>query len=69
MKTIVNKLKRNTINKIATFIKKVNYDPLQTKRLVFDDNIVGTYQRKFKKENACEITFDTHNNRRAQFKE
>jgi hypothetical protein len=56
-----NKLNRQTINKIDTFLKKVNGTPLNYERLVFDNNIVGTYQRKFRKENAREIIFDTHN--------
>jgi hypothetical protein len=64
-----NKLNRQTINKIDTFLKNVNGIPLNNERLVFDNNIVGAYQRKFKKENAREIIFDTHNYRRAQFKE
>jgi hypothetical protein len=50
-------------------LKKVNGTPLINERLVFDNNIVGTYQSKFRKENACEIIFDTHNYRRPQFKE
>jgi hypothetical protein len=37
--------------------------------LVFDDNIVGTYKHKFKKENAGEIIFDIKKYRRFQFKE
>jgi hypothetical protein len=56
----VNKLNRQTINKIDTFLKNINSNPLQ-KKLVFDDNIVGTYQRKFRKENAREIIFDIPN--------
>jgi hypothetical protein len=32
---------------------------LQNERLIFDDNIPGTDQYKFKKENAGEIEFDT----------
>jgi hypothetical protein len=31
--------------------------------------MVGKYQHKFKKENASEIIFDTHNYRSPQFKE
>jgi hypothetical protein len=65
----VNKLNRQTINKSDTFLKNVNGIPLQNERLIFDDNIIGTYQRKFKKENAREISFDTKKYRRAQFKE
>jgi hypothetical protein len=42
---------------------------LQKKRLIFDDNIVGRYRHKFKKENAREISFDTSKYRRSQFKE
>jgi hypothetical protein len=49
------KLNRQTINKIDTFLKNVNGNPLQNEKLVFDNNIVGTYQRKFIKENAREI--------------
>jgi hypothetical protein len=64
-----NKLNRQTINKIDTFLKDVNGNSLQNERLVFDNNIVGTYQRKFKKKNAREITFDIHIYRRVQFKE
>jgi adenylate kinase family enzyme len=64
-----NKLNRQTINKIDMFLKNIKGTPLNNERLVFDNNIVGTYQRKFKKENAREIIFDTHNYRRAQFKE
>jgi hypothetical protein len=59
-----NKVNKQTINKIDTFLKGVNGTPLNNERLVFDNNIVGTYQRKFRKENALEITFDTHNYRR-----
>jgi hypothetical protein len=64
-----NKLNRQTINKIDTFLKNVNGTILNNERLVFDNNIVGTYQRKFRKENVHEIIFDTHNYRRPQFKE
>jgi adenylate kinase family enzyme len=64
-----NKLNRQTINKIDTFLKNLNGSPLKNERLVFDDNIIGSYQHKFKKENAREIIFDTHNYRRVQFKE
>jgi hypothetical protein len=55
-----NQLNRQTITKIDTFLKGVNDIPLQNERLVSDDNIVGTYQRKFKNENAYEISFDTN---------
>jgi hypothetical protein len=65
----VNKLNRQTINKIDTVLKGVNGAPLQNEKLVFDDNIVGTYRGKFKKENAREIIFDTSKYRRPQFKE
>jgi hypothetical protein len=44
-------------------------NPLQNEKLVFDNNIVDIYQRKFKKENAREIIFDTSKYRRPQFKE
>jgi adenylate kinase family enzyme len=64
-----NELNRQTINKIDTFLKNVNGTPLNNERLVFDNNIVGTYQRKFKKKNAHEIIFDKHNYGRSQFKE
>jgi adenylate kinase family enzyme len=64
-----NKLTRQTINNIDTFLKNINGTPLNNERLVFDNNIVGTYQRKFRKENVREIIFDTHNYRRPQFKE
>jgi hypothetical protein len=50
-----NKLYRQTINRIETFLKNINGTPLQNERLVFDDNIVSTYQSKIKKENAREI--------------
>jgi hypothetical protein len=63
-----NKLNKQTIHKIDTFLKNINSTPLNNERLVFDNNIVGTYQRKFKKENAREIIFDMHNYRRDQFK-
>jgi hypothetical protein len=63
------KLNKQTINKKDKFLKNVNGNPLQNERLVFDNNIVGTYQRKFRKENAREIIFDTHNYRKLQFKE
>jgi hypothetical protein len=43
------KLTRETINKIETFLKKVNGTPLKNERLIFDDNIIGTYQYKFRK--------------------
>jgi hypothetical protein len=39
-------------------LKNVNGIPFNNERLVFDNNIEGTYQRKFKKENAREIIFD-----------
>jgi hypothetical protein len=64
-----NKLNRQTIHQIDTLLKNVNDNPLQNERLIFDDNIVGTYQNKFKKENAREISFDTKKYRRAQFNE
>jgi hypothetical protein len=64
-----NKLNRQTINKIDTFFTNVNDNPLQNERLIFDDNIMGTYQGKFKKENTREITLDTSRYRRPQFKE
>jgi hypothetical protein len=64
----VNKLNKQTINIIDTFLKNVNFNPLNNERLVFDNNIVGIYQGKFKK-NAREIIFDARNYRRAQFKE
>jgi hypothetical protein len=63
-----NKFNKHTINKIDTFLKGVNGIPLNNERLVFDNHIIGIYQRKMKKENAGEITFDTHNYRRAQLK-
>jgi hypothetical protein len=63
------KVNRQTINTINTFLKNVNDNPLNNERLVFDDNIVGTYQRKFRKENAREIIFDIHTYREDQFKE
>jgi hypothetical protein len=63
------KLNRQTINRIDNFPKNLNGIPLNNERLVFDNNIVGTYQRKFKKENAREIIFYTHNYKRDQFKE
>jgi hypothetical protein len=50
-------------------LKNVNGIPLLNEKFVFDDNIVGTYQRKFKKENAREIIFDTSKYRRPQYKE
>jgi hypothetical protein len=62
-------LTRQIINKIDTFLKRVNGNPLQNEKLVFDDTISGTYQLKFKKENAREIIVDTYNYRRPQFKE
>jgi adenylate kinase family enzyme len=64
-----NKRNRQTINKIDTFLNNENGNPLQNERLVFDNNIDGTYQRQFRKENAREIIFDTYNYRRHQFKE
>jgi hypothetical protein len=64
-----NKLNRKTINKIDTFLNGVNGTPLQNERLVFDDYIVGTYQRKYKKENSRVICFDVSKYRRPQFKE
>jgi hypothetical protein len=64
-----NKFNKQTINKIDMFLKNINGTSLNKERLVFDNNIVGTYQRKFNKENASEIIFDTHNYRRNQFKE
>jgi hypothetical protein len=64
-----NKLTKQTINKIDTFLKDVNGNPFANERLIFDNNIVGRYQRKFKKENALEISFYTSRYRRAQFKE
>jgi hypothetical protein len=60
------KLNRQTINLIDNFLKNINGIPLNNERLVFENNIVGTYQRKFKKENAREIIFDTSRYRRAQ---
>jgi hypothetical protein len=42
---------------------------LQNERLWFDCNIIGTYQIKFKNENASEITFEIQNYTRHQFKE
>jgi hypothetical protein len=64
-----NQLNRKITDKIETFLKGVNGNPLQNEKLVFDNNIVGTYQHKFIKENAGEISFDTSNFRRPQFKE
>jgi hypothetical protein len=55
----INKLTRQTINKIDTFLQNVNCNPLNNEKLVFDNNITGTYQRKFKKETPREIIFDT----------
>jgi hypothetical protein len=49
-----NKYNRQTINQIDTFLKNVNGNQLQNESLVFDDNIIGTYQSKFKKENVGE---------------
>jgi hypothetical protein len=43
------------------FLTNVNGTSLNTERLVFDNNIVGKYQHKFRKENAIEIIFNTHN--------
>jgi hypothetical protein len=63
------KLNKQIINKIDTFLQGVNGIPVNNERLVFDNNIVCTYQRKFRKENAREITFDTHNYRQEQLKE
>jgi hypothetical protein len=65
----VTKLNIQTINRIDTFLKSENGIPLNNERLVFDNHIVGTYQRIFKKENAREIFFDTHNYRPEQLKE
>jgi hypothetical protein len=65
----VNKINRQTINKIDMLLKNLNGNPLQNERLVFDNTITGTYQRKFIKENAREIIFDISNYRRHQFKE
>jgi hypothetical protein len=59
-----NKLYRQTINKIDTFLKGVNGNRLQNEKLIFDNNITGTYQRKFNKKNAPEIIFDTSRYRR-----
>jgi hypothetical protein len=39
-----NKLNKQTITKIDTFLKGVNGTPLNNERLVFDNNIVGTYE-------------------------
>jgi hypothetical protein len=64
-----NQLNRKITDKIEILLKGVNVNPLQNEKLVFDDNIVGTYQHKFKKENSREISFDTSNFRRLQFKE
>jgi hypothetical protein len=64
-----NKLYRQTINKIDTFLKSVNGNPLQNEKLIFDNNITGTYQLKFTKENARELMFDTSRYRRNLFKE
>jgi hypothetical protein len=38
-----NKLNRQTINKIDTFLKNVNGILLNHERLVFDNHIIGTY--------------------------
>jgi hypothetical protein len=64
-----NKVNKQTINKIDTFLKGVNGTPLNNERLVFNNTIIGTYQRKFKNENAREIFFDTRNYRREQLKD
>jgi hypothetical protein len=50
-------------------LKSVIGNPLQNEKLVVDNNITGTYQSKFKKENAREIIFDISKYRRPQFKE
>jgi hypothetical protein len=55
-----NQLNRQTINKRDMFLKNVNGNPLQNERMVSDDNIIGTYQRKFRKENAHEIIVNIH---------
>jgi hypothetical protein len=64
----VNKFNRQTNNKIDTFLKNVNGNQLQNEIIIFDDNIIGANNSKFRQENACEIIFDTHNYRRAQFR-
>jgi hypothetical protein len=51
------------------FLKNVNGTTLNNEKLIFDNNITGTYERKFKKENAREIIFDTSNYKQDQFKE
>jgi hypothetical protein len=38
-----NQLNRKITDKIEAFLKGVNGNPLQNEKLVFDDNIVGTY--------------------------
>jgi hypothetical protein len=45
-----NTLNRQTIHKIDELLKKVNSIPLNNEKLVFDNNIIGTYQQKFIKE-------------------
>jgi hypothetical protein len=64
-----NKLNREIINRIETFLTNVNGKPLQNERLKFEYNFMGTYQRKFRKGNAREISFDTRNYRRVQYNE
>jgi hypothetical protein len=59
-----NKLNRQTIKKIDTFLKNIKGTPLNNGKLVFDNNIVGRNQGKFRKENAREVIFDSHNYRR-----
>jgi hypothetical protein len=45
-----NKLNRETISRIETFLKNRNGTLLQNEGLIFNDNIMGTYQCKFKRK-------------------
>jgi hypothetical protein len=63
------RLNQSIRKQIETFLKSIDDTLLKKERLIFDDNIIGTYQHKFKKKNAREITFDIRHYTRDQFKE
>jgi hypothetical protein len=48
--------------------KRVDGFSIQNEMTRFKNNIIDTYIHKFKKENTREITFDTRQDRRDQFK-
>jgi hypothetical protein len=62
------KVKKNLTRDINTFLSSINGQPLAAERLIYNEGINGTFQRKFKKQGGREFNVNTSRLTHKRFK-